>query len=345
MSRPVLALLGLAACAVLVEPARAESPRAEPPRLEPTGVAASDALQSASARVAWNDAWPRFRATEAIVTGAMLLPIAGALFLYPNPDDNLHGGFLFDNAARDAVVLDNASARDRAAQLSNLPYLGLLAFPLLVDTALVTAGIHGAGDVALEMLAMDLESFAISGAISLTFQKLGRVRPSEKGCASDPNYAPKCDNPVAMNQSFLSGHTSIAFTGAGLTCAHHRNLPLYGGGWPDVAICVAALAAASTTGALRLMSDNHYASDVLLGVGVGLASGWVLPEWLHYGGDGSADAGAAEDAAGAGTGARGERGARRPRGFLPTFGGDGWSALLAPQLGAGALGLTLIAWH
>lgn len=293
--------------------------------------ASADAANPAPPRVVWNENWPRFRTSEAIVTGAMLLPIAGALFLYPEPDDNIHGGFLFDNAVRDAIVLDSKSARSQAASFSNLPYFGLLAFPLLVDTALVTAGIHGAGDVALQMLAMNLESYAISGGIALTFQKLGRVRPAEKGCKDDPNYASKCDNPVALNQSFLSGHTAIAFTGAGLTCAHHRHLPLYGGGWPDVAICVAALAAASTTAVLRVMSDNHYASDSLLGIGLGLASGWGLPEWLHYGAGRGAETGDSE--------------AQRSGSLLPTFGGDGWYALIAPQFSERSIGLALIGRH
>jgi len=271
--------------------------------------------------VKWDPAWPRFRPAEAVVTGAMLLPIAGALFLYPNPDDNFHGGFLFDDAVRNALVVDSRSGRDKAATFSNLPYFGLLAFPILVDTALVTWGIHRAGDVALEMLAMDLESYAITGAISLTFQKMGRVRPLEKGCAEDPEYSSKCGNPTALNQSFLSGHTSVAFTGAGLTCAHHQNLPLYGGGAPDVAICVLGLAAASSTAVLRVMSDNHYSTDVLLGVGVGLVSGYVLPEWLHY-------RSSTEDAA--------------PRGLLPTFHSGTFAGVLAPQLSAGYAGVTFI---
>jgi membrane-associated phospholipid phosphatase len=257
-----------------------------------------------------------------VLTGAMLLPIAGALFLYPDPNDNLHGGFLFDNAIRDALVLDSRSARKTAASWSNMPYYALLAYPLLVDTALVTWGVHGAGDVALEMLAMDLEAYAVAGGIALTFQKLGRVRPAEKGCRTDPDYSPKCDNPTALNQSFMSGHTAIAFTGAGLTCAHHRNLPLYGGGVPDVSICVLALAAASATGVLRVMSDNHYASDVLLGVGLGVLSGYALPEWLHYG-DAEANKG--------------------PSSFLPIFrpANSTFVAVLAPQVGAGYAGVTL----
>jgi hypothetical protein len=278
--------------------------------------------RAASPRVEWNEAWPRFRASEAVLTGAMLLPIAGALFLYPEPNDNIHGGFLFDNAVRDALVPDSRSTRDRAARLSNLPYWGLLAYPLLVDTALVTWGIHGSGDVALEMLAIDLESYALTGGIALTFQKLGRVRPAEKGCRRDPNYSAKCDNPTALNQSFLSGHTAIAFTGAGLTCAHHRNLPLYGGGVPDLGICLLSIGAASATGVLRLMSDNHYASDVLLGIGLGVASGYLLPEWLHYRG-------------GEATG---------PRSFLPTFRAaqSAFSAVLAPHVAADFAGVTLL---
>ncbi|HWO08930.1 MAG TPA: phosphatase PAP2 family protein [Polyangiaceae bacterium] len=270
----------------------------------------------------WNEDWPRFRTTEAVVTGLMLLPIAGALFLYPNPDDNIHGGVLWDNAVRDALVADTRDGRGTAAKVSNFPYLGLLAYPVLVDVALVTWGIHGAGDVALEMLAMDLESFAITGAVALTFQKMGRVRPAEKGCATDPNYATKCSDPTALNQSFISGHTAVAFTGAGLTCAHHRNLPLYGGGAPDVAICVAALAAATTTGVLRIVSDDHWSTDVLLGVGLGLVSGWGLPEWLHYGGGAEKKSGS----------------------LLPTLHPEGstLTAVLAPQLGEGFLGLTLV---
>jgi membrane-associated phospholipid phosphatase len=251
----------------------------------------------------------------------MLLPIAGALFLYPKPNDNLRGGVLFDNAVRDALVLDSREGRDRAASYSDLPYLGMLAFPLLVDTALVTWGIHGSGDVALEMLAMNLEAYAVAGGIALTLQKLGRVRPAEKGCRVDPGYSGKCDNQTALNQSFMSGHTAIAFAGAGLTCAHHRHLPLYGGGLPDLAICVLGLTAASATGVLRIMSDDHYASDVLLGAGLGVLSGYLLPEWLHYGfGDGQA--------------------ARRA---LPVFHPEGstFVAVVAPQLGASYVGVTL----
>jgi hypothetical protein len=285
-------------------------------------VATQAAPARAESSIQWNAAWPRFRTSEAVVTGLMLLPIAGALFLYPRPNDNMHGGVLFDDALRDALVAHSKEDRLAAAGRSNWPYFGLLAFPLLVDTALVTWGIHGARDVALEMLGMNLESFAIAGGVALTLQKLGRVRPLEKGCAVDPNYAGKCSDPVALNQSLMSGHTAIAFTGAGLTCAHHRHLPLYGGGIPDIGICVASLAAASATGYFRIRSDDHYGTDILMAVALGLASGWALPEWLHYGG------GANE----------------KPSSLLPIIHPSGTSltAVLAPQVSEEQLGLTLV---
>ena len=95
--------------------------------------------------------------------------------------------------------------------------LGAVAFPFVVDTLLVAGVIHGAPDVALEMFAMNLQSFALTGAAVLTAQKLGRERPAARGCEEDPDYHQKCGSDKGLSESFFSGHTAIAFTGAGLT--------------------------------------------------------------------------------------------------------------------------------
>jgi membrane-associated phospholipid phosphatase len=153
----------------------------------------------------------------------------------------------------------------------------------LARYAIAAWGEHGSSDVATEMLAMNLEAYAFSGALALSAEKLGRVRPAERGCEGDAEYSPKCGNDAALNSSFASGHTALAFTSAGLTCAHHQHLPLYGGGARDLAACLVALSAASATGVLRVMSDNHYTSDVLIGMGIGLFGGYGLPTLLHYG--------------------------------------------------------------
>jgi hypothetical protein len=273
--------------------------------------------------VAWDPEWPRFRPAEIAVTAGLSLQAASAMFLYPAPKANWHGGILWDDAVRDGLRLHSRSGRQTAGAISDAIYYGLLAYPLVVDAGIVAGGVHGSGDVAVQMLAMDLESFALAGAIALTAEKLGRVRPEERGCRTDPNYSKDCGKPAQLNSSFMSGHTTIAFTGAGLICAHHQNLPLYGGGAPDLIACITALTAATTAGALRISSDKHYSTDVLLGMGVGLFSGYALPTLLHYGAGG---------------------GDKKPRAILPAFHSQkaGIDAVLSPQLGPESVGVTLL---
>src|SRR5262249_41640842 len=160
---------------------------------------------------------------------------------------------------------------------SDYIYYGLLAYPLVVDTTVAEVRSQKAGDVSLQMTLINLESFAVTGVIALGAEKIGRARPMASECARDPGYDGKCGDDAALNESFLSGHTAIAFASAGLICVHHQHLALYGGGLPDVLACATGLFAASTVGVFRIMSDNHYASDVLLGAGVGLFGGYVLP--------------------------------------------------------------------
>jgi membrane-associated phospholipid phosphatase len=277
-----------------------------------------------SSSVRWNPAWPRFRPSEYALTAGLAFNVAQALFLYPGPKPNWEGGILFDNAVRDAILLRNRDDRQTAAVVSDDIYYALATYPLLVDTALVTWGIHGAGDVAFQMMLINFESYALTGAIALTAEKLGRVRPMADDCAKDPTYAANCSSGANLNASFLSGHTTIAFAGAGLMCAHHLNLPLYGSRVADIAACATGVAAATTAGVLRVMSDNHYATDVLLGSGVGLFGGYVWPALWHYG-----------------FGSKGQSLAS----FLPQVrtrhGGLNVSGALLPQIGPTTIGVTL----
>jgi len=271
--------------------------------------------------VEWNPAWPKFRPAEVAVTGAMTLQLASALFLYPQPKRNWEGGILFDDPVRNVLRLHTRSARESASRSSDVIYYALAAYPIL-DATLVAGVVHGSSEVMVQLLAMDLEAFAFSGAIALTAEKLGRVRPEDRGCQSDPHYSKDCGNDAQLNSSFMSGHTTMAFTGAGLICAHHLHLPLYGGGAPDTLTCVAALGAASAAGAMRVMADKHYSTDVLLGMSVGLFSGYGLPALLHYrhgGGAGQAS-------------------------LLPAFHSvrTGVDAVLAPSFGPGVAGVTLV---
>jgi undecaprenyl-diphosphatase len=74
-------------------------------------------------------------------------------------------------------------------------------------------------------------------------------------------------------ESFPSGHTATAFTGAAFTA-----FLLSGNDSPwKTATVGAAFAAACGTGILRVVSGNHFASDVVAGAAIGGVSGALLP--------------------------------------------------------------------
>jgi hypothetical protein len=247
------------------------------------GVAPAPAAAADPAAVDWSQDWPRFRPVEVAVTAVLTAHIASVLLLYPDPKPNWENGILFDDAVRDGLRLGRKRARDDAARASDYIDYALALYPMLVDTALVTDLAHGKQDVALQMFAMNFESYALSGALSLSLEQIGRARPLAAECAKDRNYSRRCSNQGNMNASFPSTSTAIAFTSAGLTCAHHQHLPLYGGGAPDLLACLVGLAAATSSGVLKLSSDANYTSDVIVGSAIGLFSGYGLPSLLHYG--------------------------------------------------------------
>jgi membrane-associated phospholipid phosphatase len=242
----------------------------------------SDESTTSSKELRWTGS--RYRPAEAALTAGLTLQIGQALFLYPSPKRNWEGGILFDDAVRSALRLRSPGARHAAAEVSDVLYYSLVGYPLVVDVGIVAGAIHGSGDAALQMLAVDLESFALAGAVAMTAEKLGRVRPMAAECEKDPSYDARCGDAGNLNASFMSGHTALAFTGAGLICLHHAHIPLYGGGAPDTVACVAGMTLATTAGMLRVLSDSHYATDVVLGAGMGLTAGYLVPWLLHHSG-------------------------------------------------------------
>jgi membrane-associated phospholipid phosphatase len=71
-------------------------------------------------------------------------------------------------------------------------------------------------------------------------------------------------------------------TAAGLTCVHHRHVPLFGHPAADTGACVAMVLATLGTGVTRIIADRHYTTDVLVGAAIGFGSGYGLPWLLHY---------------------------------------------------------------
>ena len=76
-------------------------------------------------------------------------------------------------------------------------------------------------------------------------------------------------------QSFPSGHTTAAFTGAAL--ASCLSLSLFAEPWVCISISVGGLSLAAATAVLRVVSGNHFASDVLAGAALGILVGVSVP--------------------------------------------------------------------
>lgn len=233
-------------------------------------------------KVRWNPAWKRFTLGNYIGTGVLLAATLGSLAIPPAEERWLTRN-TFDDNARSVLRLKTQRGRNLARDASDVTLL-LATNLLLVDTLIVSWWGHDAGDVAWEVAMMSIEALAFNNAINgLVSALASRQRPygfdlcqSEEGenlsdCVRSKRY-----------RSFFSGHSSTTFTVAGLTCMHHAHLPLYGGGLPDILACGSAFGLAAGTALLRVVGDQHWTSDILVGAAWGSFSGLFIPWFFHY---------------------------------------------------------------
>jgi membrane-associated phospholipid phosphatase len=235
-----------------------------------------------ASRLTWNPAWPRFRPVEYGLTG---LAAAGTLTLYlgvPDADEpRWVGGVLLDDSLRSSLRLRSPEARDTARTASDVSALSTVVWAVGIDSVAVPLFRHSS-DVAAQLSAMNAESFALSSLITtVIFKATARARPPYADCQRDPSFDPLCRSHT--NESFPSGHTSVSFTAAGLSCAHHLHATLYGNRLADALACAGTITLAASTGTLRVLGDRHYATDVWLGAIVGFAVGYGVPTLFHYG--------------------------------------------------------------
>jgi hypothetical protein len=226
--------------------------------------------------------WERFRISEYFVTGASAMVSVGMLAVPPSPG-RWRGGILVDEDVRSGIALSNYDDRRAARDVSDVLLASSIAYPVLVDGVILTSAIYDSDDVMEQMLLIDVEVLAITSAVqSVVAGFASRERPYGRVCGDDlPDESRDCRR-NSRHRSFFSGHSSIAFAAAGLSCSHHMNLRLYGGGAADAAACGASLVVAATTGTLRMVGDVHYASDVAVGAVWGSLAGFGLPWLLHY---------------------------------------------------------------
>lgn len=206
-------------------------------------------------------------------SGAFLIYLAG-----PAPPSNFHGGVLFDEPVLDVIGASDSLVGDVAATTSTTLFYGAMAYRV-VDSLLIPAFVHDDWHLAHQLSMIDMTAFGFSGLVLWGTQlAVGRTRPK---CEPEIGNGP-CSDEHNVRRSFIAGHAATGFTAAGLTCTHHAHIPLYGGS-ADSAACAVTVTAAVVNSVGRAVSENHYPTDVLMGVALGSFSGWFLPAALHYG--------------------------------------------------------------
>lgn len=240
----------------------------------------------AATEVRWRDEWQRVRwweyaGTATLMTSAFLLRFAG-----PSPPDNWRGGILFDDVIVRNVAIEDQSVARGVEVTTDVLFYGAMTYRL-VDSLFVPLLGYQDPELALQMTMIDLGAFSVQAAVLWGSQTLvGRTRPRVVRCDNLPpgTEEERCAVPSRLGpqRSFIAGHPATGFTAAGLTCHHHRRIPLYGG-WGDPAACATMLVAATVNGLGRVLTELHYPTDLVLGVALGTFSGWVLPGLLHYG--------------------------------------------------------------
>lgn len=213
----------------------------------------------------WREEWPQYRTSELVMTLAAGA-VTGAIVLYgPIDEPRWRGGILFDDTVRNAMRARGRSAHRTYRTIGDYTYHLSPVLPFVDALVVATLGHHDS-KLAGNLTMMALEAYSYTGVSAfITTELSARQRPD----GSD-------------TQSFFSGHAAIAATGAGLMCANHTRIPLYGNRVADIAACVVASANALATATTRVVADRHYATDVILGTGIGFGFGYAVPVLLHY---------------------------------------------------------------
>lgn len=241
---------------------------------------AQDATSTTTTDTAWQAHWRRSAWPDYALTGVGFAVGATLELIEPASEPHWRGPILFDRAMRNTMVAGSSSGRNRAALISDLALWGSIGHVVL-DATLVSMVAHRSPELGYEMLWMDAEAYAMTMLLNSVAKRLAaRERPDTEACQQSSDYDRRCSS-AGKYESFYSGHAALSATSAGLLCAHHQHLDLYGGAWDGLA-CASAIAVTSVTGGLRIVADRHWGSDVLVGHVIGFATGYFLPTLLHY---------------------------------------------------------------
>lgn len=231
----------------------------------------------------WRPEWRRVGLPEYVVTAGALSAYVAVRFIVPKSEEAAwRTPALIDAPVRDALRLKARRARDGAEVTADVLEYTLLAQSFAVEPWLVAGLARRSPDVGWQLFTISAQSHSLALLLNATTKLLiARERPYAAACIRDPSYHEGCQE-YDRYRSFYSSHSSIAATSAGLACAHHTNVALYGDPVADALACAGTGLLALSVGALRIVSDQHWATDVITGQLIGFSIGYFLPALLYY---------------------------------------------------------------
>lgn len=235
-----------------------------------------------------HDALRDFALSDASINvahGFVWLAGGAGISLGANPARHWTRENAFDDGAQSGLRLDSDDARrdaDSAGDFFAGLSVGILPVAAIAARFARTHDCIEAGEMFGEAFESVGLALFVSEAIKIAS---GRERPFGDRCADQPPSDANC-NRSDRNLSFVSGHATLAAAGAGISCRFALEREAFGpGSGARVAPCALGILSALTAGTLRIAADRHWATDVLVGFGVGaLVGSFDLPgplEWLR----------------------------------------------------------------
>ena len=185
---------------------------------------------------------------------------------------------LFDADARSALRVNDASTRTSLENAAWGLWFAQLGYPVLVDVPYAWARYGSA--VARDLFWQDAVTLTVAGALDAVLRDAaGRLRPDVYDCWKAGRS--DCLTSAEATRSFPGGHLINSAAAASLACTQHLYMRLYGGPWDGIA-CATTVGASFTVAMFRVMSDNHWATDQIVGAALGGLVGWFVPWFMHF---------------------------------------------------------------
>lgn len=249
--------------------------------LGPEGLAHAESTESPPKKHPhrWDPAWTHANAWDYTLTGVATTAAVVELTVLQGIRPTLRWSdpILFDSDVRSALMTRNLATRSTLEDAAWILWGLQAAYPVFVDVPLAWA--RQGKQLAWDMFWQDAVTLTIAGAVDGALRDIaGRARPDVYDCLQSGRT--DCLQPVESTRSFPGGHFLNSTAASVLTCTQHLYLHLYDGAWDGVA-CALTLASNATLGVLRIVTDNHWATDELVGGAIGSLIGWGVPYVMH----------------------------------------------------------------